>query len=172
MKSLVVYTSQTGFTEQYATWLSEKLNGQIMTLDEAKERVSAFFENFDALIYGGWAMAGKIQKADWFLERLDGWKGKKLALFMVGASPNESPDVPVVLEQILDENQKQYARVFYCQGGLNYDKMSLLNKIVMKIFAGVMKKKNPEAGEMVSKSYNIADPKYLDPLIAYLKEVK
>lgn len=172
MRALIIYTSQTGYTMQYATWLSEKLNGQIMTLDEAKAKVSAFFESFDTIVYGGWAMAGKIQKADWFLERLDGWKGKKLALFMVGASPNESPDVPVVLEQILDENQKQYARVFYCQGGLNYDKMSLPNKIVMKIFAGVMKKKNPEAGEMVSNSYNIADPKYLEPLIVYLKEAK
>jgi menaquinone-dependent protoporphyrinogen IX oxidase len=172
MKTLIIYTSQTGFTKRYATWLANEVGGLAMPLSQAKEKVCAFFEGFDALVYGGWAMAGKIQKADWFLKRMEGWKGKKLALFMVGASPYLSPDVPVVLEQILDENQKQYARAFYCQGGLNYEKMSLPNKIVMKIFAHVMKKKNPQAGEMVSKSYDIADPRYLEPIIQYLKETK
>lgn len=170
MNTLVIYTSQTGFTRRYAHWLAERLeDAQVLTLDQAKDKDEAFFSPFEALVFGGWAMAGKIQGGDWFLDRLPDWKGKKLALFMVGASPNESPDIPKALDAILNVEQKDQARVFYCQGGLDYNKMPLPSKIIMKVFAAAVKKKEPEMGKMISKSYDIADPKYLDPLLAYLE---
>lgn len=169
MKALVIYTSQTGFTKKYANWLAEKLNGQAMTIAEAQQKEGAFFDSFDAIVFGGWAKAGKIVDLDWFLSRITSWKEKKLAIFMVGASPNESPDIPKALETILNEEEKQYAKVFYCQGGLNYEKMPLSSKLMMKGFAMVMKKKDPKIGEILSRSYDISDEKYLEPIILYLQ---
>lgn len=170
MKSLVIYTSQTGFTKRYAGWLAERLKCEAMDFEQAKAKDLSFFDTYDALVFGGWARAGKIHHSEWFIEHLENWKGKKLALFMVGASPNASPDIPGALDMVLKAEQKALAKVFYCQGGLDYEKMSLPSKIVMKLVAAAMKKKNPQAGEMVSKSYDIADPKYLDPIVDYLKE--
>lgn len=169
MKSLVIYTSQTGFTKQYAEWLAERLNGQVMELKEAKAKNSSFFEQFDSIVYGGWAIGGKCYKSDWFMSRIDSWKEKKLAVFVVGASPNESDDIQIALDNLLNEEQKQYVKAFYCQGGLSYERMKLSSKIAMKMFAAAVKKKDADIAEAVSKSYDISNVKYLDPIVEYLE---
>lgn len=170
MTTLVIYSSQTGFSKTYAQWLGERLGCQVISLEKAEKKDPRFFIPFDCLIYGSWAEAGKIHKSHWFISKIEDWKDKKLALFMVGASPNDSPDTQLALDNVLEAKLKPYARVFYCQGGLSYEKMSLPSKIVMKIFAKTVKKKNPEIGQMISKSYDISDPKYLDPLVNYIQE--
>ncbi|MCR4928580.1 MAG: flavodoxin domain-containing protein, partial [Lachnospiraceae bacterium] len=57
MKTLVVYTSQTGFTQRYAEWLAEEMNADIINLKEAQKKEATFFDSYEAIIYGGWAMA-------------------------------------------------------------------------------------------------------------------
>lgn len=69
------------------------------------------------------------------------WKDKKLALFCVGASPAANPDVDIVLHNLLTDEQRTYMKAFYCQGGLNYDKMKLSSKMMMKAFVTMLKKK-------------------------------
>ncbi|MGL5440714.1 MAG: hypothetical protein ACRDA4_10130 [Filifactoraceae bacterium] len=118
-------------------------------------------------------MAGKINKSEWFTDRILNWKNKKIALFMVGASPEENmEEIRLSLDKILNPEQKKYAKVFYCQGGLNYEKMNLFYKFIMKAFAKNVKKKDAYASEMLSKSYDISDFKFLDPIISSLEDDK
>ena len=44
MKTLVIYTSQTGFTKRYAEWISEELNADIYNLKDVKKKTNDFFE--------------------------------------------------------------------------------------------------------------------------------
>ena len=44
MKTLVIYTSQTGFTKRYAEWISEELNADIYDLKDVKKKTNDFFE--------------------------------------------------------------------------------------------------------------------------------
>ena len=174
MKTLVVYTSQTGFTKRYAEWIAEKSNADIFNLKEVEKKDLAFFEAYDAIIYAGWCMAGKVVKSDWFFEKAANLKGKKLALVAVGASPNENPQVDAAMAAMLTDEQKEYLKVFYCQGGINYDKMKLSSKLMMKMYSSVLKKskdeKQREQGEFVSHSYDVSDIKFIEPIIAYLGE--
>ena len=176
MESIVVYSSQTGFTKRYAHWLAKALGGNAMPLEKAVKKTDDFFEPFGAIIYGGWAVSGKVSKSSWFTDRIDKWRGKKLAIFCVGASPNESPHVNEILDKLLTEEQKGYAKAFYCQGGLAYDKMPLGSKLAMKAYAAFLKKRKNQTedekmmAEMVSKSYDIADPKYIAPIVEYITE--
>ena len=39
MKTLVIYTSQTGFTKKYAEWISTRLNADMLTIQEAKKKI-------------------------------------------------------------------------------------------------------------------------------------
>ncbi len=175
MNLLIVYASQTGFTKKYADWLSEKTGGETMDIKDAEAKDDKFFADYDAIVFGGWANAGKIVKSAWFTSRIDGWKGKKLAVYCVGASPNDGPHVDDMLNKVLTADQQKYAKVFYCQGGLDYDKMSFGSRLAMKAFAAILKKKKTDdpaeklMAEMVGKSYDISDPKYLDPIISYLE---
>ena len=38
MKTLIIYTSQTGFTKKYAEWLAEKMSGDLLELKDARKR--------------------------------------------------------------------------------------------------------------------------------------
>lgn len=174
MKTAVIYTSQTGFTKRYAEWITEKSNADIFDLKDAQKKDASFFEHYDAVIYAGWCMAGKVVKSNWFFDKAVSLKGKKLAIVAVGASPNANPQVDAAMSALLTEEQKQYIKVFYCQGGINYDKMKLPFKLAMKMFANSLKKskdaKQREQGEFISRSYDVSDIKFIEPIISYLGE--
>ncbi len=109
MKTLIIYTSQTGFTKKYAEWIAD------------------------------------------------------------------NPDVEVTLQNMLTDEQRQYIRAFYCQGGFNYEKMNAPSRLAMKMFVGALKKKKDATeaektmAEMISSSYDISDIKFIDPVVEYLE---
>ena len=38
MKTLIIYTSQTGFTKKYADWLAQKTGGDLLDLKDAQKK--------------------------------------------------------------------------------------------------------------------------------------
>lgn len=176
MKTIIIYTSKTGFTEKYANWLSGRLDAILMTFDEAKKINDTVFDEADAIIYGGWVMAGKVVGVEWFTQKIDNWKGKRLAVFAVGGCPNDAPDIEENLKNILSDEQRKYAKAFYCQGGMNYDRMKLPSKLAMKAFASMVSKKKDKTeadekmAEMIVRSYDISDEKYIEPIVSYVME--
>ncbi|MBQ7275264.1 MAG: flavodoxin [Clostridiales bacterium] len=174
MKTLIIYTSQTGFTKKYSEWLAQKTGGDLMDLKEAQKKDDTFFAGYEAIVYGGWVMAASVVKVKWFLNKSASWKGKKLAVFCVGGSPNDNPDVEVMLKNMMTDEQREYIKAFYCQGGFNYDRMNAPSRLAMKMFVSALKKKKDPTEEekimtqMVATSYDISDEKYLEPVIDYL----
>lgn len=174
MKSLIIYTSQTGFTKRYAEWIAGELGGETMELKEAKKKRDDFFADYDAIAYGGWSMAGKTVSSEWFLQKAANWKGKKLAVFCVGASTVVNPDVEKNLQSALSEEQKTYMKAFYCPGGINYDAMKLPSRLILKgLYSSISKKANPteeEKGmaECLAKSFDGSDIKYAKIIADYL----
>ena len=77
----------------------------------------------------------------------------------------------------MGDNKKWKEKVFsiatfYCPGGLNYEKMNLSGRLMMKAFASMLKRDEAkkEQGEKYAHSFDISDKKYIDPIIewAYL----
>lgn len=176
MKTLIIYTSQTGFTKKYSQWLADEMDAEVYDLKDAKKKEAAFFDAYDAIVYAGWIMAGKVVKSDWFLGKANGWKGKRLAVMAVGGSPNDNPDVDVALKNMIPGDQSQYIKAFYCQGGFDYDKMKGPSRLAMKMFTSALKKqkdeKSKQVAERISSSYDISDVKFIEPIVAYLMEGK
>jgi len=175
MKTLVVYTSQTGFTGKYAEWLAERMQGDVLDIKDAQKKDAAFFDGYQAIVYGGWAMAGTVVKAKWFLDKAPSWTDKRLAMFCVGGSPNESPDVEKMLSNFSADEKNHNVKLFYCQGGINYEKMNTASRLTLKMFVGALKKKKDASeevkkmAEMISKTYDISDKKYVEPIAEYLE---
>lgn len=173
MKTIVIYNSQTGFTRQYAQWIAEATNADCLALADAKKEN---MDAYEAIIFGGWACAGSISKLSWFKSNIDKWAGKKLIVFCVGASPLESPDVEPALNRNFNEAELKKVSVFYCPGGLNYEKMHAPSKLAMKMLVKTLKaKKNKTAEEqemlkMISASYDISDRKYIEPILKCLEK--
>lgn len=175
MKTLIIYTSQTGFTQRYAGWLAARLNADVLETGEAQKKQKEFFDQYQAVAYGGWVMAGKVTKLKWFLEQAAAWKGKKLAVFCVGGNPCGSPEAEGLLQNLLTGEQKKTIRAFYCQGGYNYAKMNTASRLLMKMMASALRKKKDateeekQRAETLTSSCDMTDIRYIEPIAAYLE---
>lgn len=173
MKTIVIYNSQTGFTKRYAEWIAEKSGADCLELSVAKKKS---MDEYDAIIFGGWACAGSISKIGWFKGNINKWEGKKLIVFCVGGSPLDNPDIEPALAKMFTEEEHKKVSVFYCPGGFNYDKMSATSKLMMKMFIKTLKAKKDKTEEeeymikMISSSYDISDIKYIEPILECLNK--
>ncbi len=173
MKTIVIYHSQTGFTKRYAEWIAEATGADCLELSDAKKKDLTAYE---AIIFGGFACAGNISKLSWFKSNIDKWTDKKLIAFCVGASPIENPEIEPALKRNFTESELKKVSIFYCPGGFNYEKMTAPSKLMMKMFIKALKAKKDKTEEeqemikMISSSYDISDKKYIEPILACLKE--
>lgn len=175
MKIVVIYNSQTGFTKRYAQWITEAAGADCFELAEAKK---INMDEYDAIIFGGWACAGGISRISWFKGNIDKWKDKKLIVFCVGGSPLENPDIKPALRQNFNDSEWEKVNVFYCPGGFNYEKMSAPSKFMMKMFVKALKAKKEKTEEekvmvqMIASSYDISDKSYIEPILECLNKKK
>lgn len=174
MKTLIVYKSQTGFTKKYAEWIAEKTEGKAITASEAKKLKINDLKEYDAIVYGGWCVAGSISGDAWLRNKYKDLTDKKLVLFACGASPEDYPDTQIFLQKTLNEEEKKYIKLFYCPGGLNYEKMGMGSKLAMKALVASIKgnkkssKEDLEAAEVMSSNYDNTDVRHIEPIISYL----
>ena len=170
MKTAVIYTSQTGFTKQYAEWIAEDVQGDCMTVAEAEKKD---LSGYDAIVFGGWCFAGSIKKLDWFKKKAVQWADKKKVVYAVGASPLENPELQEGLRKNFTDEEWGQISVFYCPGGLCYEKMNGVSRVMMKMFVRMLAKNKSEKeqamAKMLSKSYDISDRKYIAPMVGDLK---
>lgn len=175
MKAAIIYNSQTGFTKKYAEWIAEVTGADCLELKAAKKQD---FDSYDAIIFGGWACAGKISKISWFKSNMDKWSDKLLIAFCTGGSPAKSPDIEDFLFSNFNEAEREKVSVFYCPDGFNYEKMSASSKLMINIFQKIIsgKKDKTEADtqmlKIISHSCDISDKKYIEPIINLLSKEK
>lgn len=121
----IVYTSNTGFTAQYAALLAKKTGLHAYTLNEALEKLP----NGAEIIYMGWIMAGKIQGFITATKRY-----QVAAVCGVGMNPTGSQLAMVRQANGLSEDMP----VFTLQGGLNMEKLHGFKRLILKIMGGSM----------------------------------
>ncbi|MBP3635952.1 MAG: flavodoxin [Clostridia bacterium] len=166
MKAIVIYQSKTGFTQRYAGWIGAALNCEAVAWKDAQ---AMDLSAYDTLVYGGWCHAGSIIGLKKFLKVAEPLK-KNIAVFAVGASPAENPEIESALRRNFTQEQWERIRAFYFPGGLNYEKMGAVDKALMAAFRAMTKKQEGEDSEMyrmLCKSYDLTDEKYIQPLVAH-----
>lgn len=172
MKTAVIYNSQTGFTRRYAEWIAEAAGADCFTLADTKGQD---FDSYDAIVFGSWACAGRISKLAWFKANWGKWQGKRLIVFCTGGSPAESPEIDAFLSGNFSQAEREQLCLFYCPGGFNYEKMPAGSRLMMKLFRKMVgaKKEKTEADrevlKMISRSYDISDRKYIEPILELLE---
>ena len=123
--SAIVYTSNTGYSEQYAKLLGEKTGLPVCYLRDAAD-----FEGKD-IIYVGWLMAGIVSGYD---------KAKKKynvnAVLGVGMG-----ETGTQLDTVRKNNKvPESVPVFVLQGGFDMNKLSGMYKFMMKLMVKKLKK--------------------------------
>ena len=168
MKTIILYTSSTGFTKRYAEWLAERTGYEVFPLKEAKKMDLSVYDRF---VYGGWIHAAVISGINDIMKLSE---GKELFLFAVGGAP-ENDETMSNIKKALPEKLRTVP-LTYCPGGFAYDKMRFGNKVMMKMFSGMVSgKKNKTEEEaamsaLIKESYDISDPKYIEALAEELRK--
>lgn len=116
----IVYTSNTGYTAEYARLLGEKTGLPVYSLAEAEQKLAAG----NRVIYLGWLMADKVQGYKKAAKRY-----KVQAVCGVGMGGNGSQ-----LQEVRKANAiPEKTPLFTLQGGFDIQKLSGVYKLMMTI---------------------------------------
>lgn len=172
---LIVYYSKTGFTKQYAEWikdgLSEKLSCDLVPY---KERRKTAFEDYDVILFGGGFHAGQINGLKWFKAQIGKMPEQRkqsgtIAVFATGAMPAGMPDVEKSMRQNFTEREWTQIKTFYLPGGLCYEKMGVVDKLMMSIFRAMLKeaKVDSKMQQIVSHSFDMTNKEAAAPVVEW-----
>lgn len=166
----IVYTSETGFTEKYATLLGEKLKLPVKRLDTALETM----HKNEPIFYLGWLMAGKIKDLD---------KARKQFRLMGACGVGIRPDVDNMVTVLTKSLKMPLGSVFYLPGGYDPTTLKKSYKRPLTLVLGILSKKikkQPEQTseeekllQVLSQGGSLVDESLLRPLEVFItKESK
>lgn len=173
MKAIVIYKSKTDFTKKYANFICEELKCEITSY---KNLDKSSLNNYDFVIYGSRVHAGKIDGLEKTKKILSNNNGSKLIVFATGATPIAAKSViDKVWETNLSAEELESIPHFYMQSGLNYEKMNIIDRLIMKSLARMLTKKNKKSNEesgcqeAITKSHDISSKEFIQPLVDFIK---
>ncbi len=140
----IVYTSNSGFTAQYAEMLGGKLDLPVYSLKEARKSLSAGAE----ILYLGWLMAGQIQGCK---EAARLYSIKAVCGVGMGAGGSQ-----------LAETRKSNAipestALFTLQGGFDITRLHGIYKFMMRVMQGTAGKKLAQKPDKTAEEADMLD---------------
>lgn len=152
--------------------IAKKVNCTIMDFNSVSAQIMS---QFDTVVFGGRFHAGRVdglQKAKKMFVRSG---AGRLIVFATGATPNAAV---AMVEEAWKNNftpaELKSIPHFYMQSGLRYECMSFGDKLMMKAFAWMMRKKKDKNEyeksfeKAISSSYDISPEEYIIPLLSCL----
>lgn len=175
MRTVVIYKSKSGFTERYGEWIAGELGCDAMEAKNVSEKVIG---KYDIVVYGGGIYAGQISGLKKMKKMMLQMRDKKFIVFATGATPAAVTDkINEILRANFTEEEQKNSPFYYFQSGLDYSKMSLPGRLLMKAFSAALEKQGDksrmESDMSVSskESYDISDRKFIEPLIRYVNSL-
>lgn len=169
-KPLLIYKSNTGFTKKYVDWILEEVHCTARQLDQITEED---IKAHDLVVYGGGIRAGQISGLKKALSRIDP-SVKQVIVFATGAAPYTDEIVnQITINNFSDINAT--VDFYYFESGLDYEKMSFLNRMMMnaysKMLANKENKSDVEKGvnQALLSSYDHCKKENITPLVLKLK---
>ena len=165
--AVVLYHSKTGFSQRYALWLAESLSCRAVPFQERK---TVCLPEFATILLIGGLYAGNMSGLSWLKKQLPGLAGRRTAAVAVGCSPMDWPGQAESMERLAAGAPQ--LKVFYCQGGLAYDRMGGVDRAMMAALRAALRRKQEQAAmlEGISHSFDGSNRAYLDPVIAWARE--
>lgn len=145
MKKVVVYKSKTGYTKEYAQWIAEELNCDLLENTDLKVDVLL---QYDVIIYGGGMYAGGINGLNLIKKNMEKLVGKHIIVWATGANPGRKEEMDAVWDRHFDKEQQKRVKTYYLRGGFDYEKLGKADKFLMNLLkAKLEREKNPSEDE-------------------------
>lgn len=173
-KVIVLYKSNTGFTQKYAEWVANELNCSAISITEINVNE---LQSYDTIVFGGGLYAGKINGLKSIKNDIFKMNDKNIIIFVTGATPKEAIKIEEIKNANFSLKEKENFHLFYFHSGMNYEKMGLGSKGMMSIFKAILKikkDKSPEEQGMydtITKSNDYSKKEYINPLIECVRTI-
>lgn len=180
-KTLIIYSSKRGSTEQYANWLYESLSS-VSDCDITTYADSRNYDlyDYDLIVYGGWIRGSGIVDFDNFRKRLDGELLDKMIIFGVGVA-NQSAENYAQVWSInigkIDPKNNHKTLMYILDGRYDPSNIDGLDGFLMKIMkkvlkSGSTKSASKEADMMENRLINGCDLVKRENLDSLIKDCK
>jgi menaquinone-dependent protoporphyrinogen IX oxidase len=103
-KILVLYKTKYGSTKQYAEWIADALDADLLPMEHAWKET---LERYDTVILGGSVRMGIITCSDFCIRHWEILKDKRIILFSVSGSKPTDPDIQDYYERSLPLHIRQ-----------------------------------------------------------------
>ena len=124
----IVYTSNTGFTREYALILGQKTNLPVYSLQETSGKIA----RDSSVVYLGWLMAGKVQG---YADAAKQYSVEAVCGVGMGSTGSQMEDVRK------NNNISDSMPVFTLQGGFDMNKLRGVYKMMMQVMKKTVGKK-------------------------------
>jgi len=169
----VIYKSKYGSTKQYAEWISEELNA---SLYEAASINPSRLSAFDVVVYGGGLYASGINGVKLVIKN----PCKSLVVFTVGAADPNTTDYSRILRKNFTREFLLKAKVFHLRGGIDYNRLGFVHKIMMAMVKRTRVDNNPQEQrseedrlflETYGNKFDYTDKTTIKPLVDYVRSL-
>lgn len=154
----IVYESNAGHTEQYANMLAKKLNIECVSTKQYKK-------DSDSIIYMGWVFGNNIVGYNKLADI------NKICTIAVGMSYESKTNSDSIIST---NNIKE--KFFYLQGGLDYNKLKGIKKMMLKMVAKSTIKANKEEDKEIIEVFknggNFIKEDNLKDIVKYINNLK
>ncbi|MFC1569526.1 flavodoxin domain-containing protein [bacterium] len=136
MKTLIVYASMHGCTEQVVEKLKADLTGEVK-IQNLKDKTPIFVNAFDTILIGGSIHAGMIQGSvkKFCKKQMDTLLQKQVGLFLCCMDQDRAQEQ---FDNAFPEALRLHAKVQGLFGGaFDFDKMNFIQKAIIKKISGV-----------------------------------
>ena len=176
MAGIVIYGTQYGTARQYAEELARRTGVEARPYDAVGD-----INQYDAIAYVGALYAGGVLGMKGTLSRLSSCEGRTIVIATVGlADPSDANNVSNIRANMvrqLPAGLLGSAHVFHLRGGIDYSRLSLRHKTMMRLLAGKAQRlpeeeRTAEVRAMLDtygKQVDFVDLDALEPLVAVLR---
>lgn len=171
---LIVYKSVTGFTKQYVQWISEELGCEAVELKRTSAKTMA---RYHTILFGGRFHAGSVDGLKRAKELFEESGAKRLVVFATGAtSGTETEMIRTAWENNFTPEELHRIPHFYMESGLRYDNMPLGDKLMLKVFAAMVRGKKEKSeyekamANALGSDFDHSSRENIRPLVACVLE--
>ena len=138
MGVLIAYKTKHNTTKQYATWIHNEVESDIVNLDDIS-RVN--LDNYDVIVIGSWIFDDIIVASDYIKKNWDKLESKKVILFVNGLTDPRDEKMTKIYKNSLPSYIRLQIHFFPIGGKLSFANISLWDRIVLK-FRGKFRETN------------------------------
>lgn len=172
-KGIIIYQSKYGATIKYVQWIQNITGFQCI---ETPKAIVNEVVKYETIILCGGIYASGIAGLSFLKKNISKLKGKKIAIFCVGASSYDESAFEKIKAHNLTGDLRELP-LFYGRGAFDENKLNFKDRTLCKMLLKAISKKDPTTYEPWMKALLCAagqncdwtDKNYLLPLIDYLE---